>query len=103
MKKLIIVLLAVCLLSLTACTGTHVESDYPSAIMIDNTIYHRTITEVEVDENAEFFYPTSYTDSYPNKNGETNFDRELKTKCVMLDEGLAVNTDGTWYLCVKDD
>ena len=79
MKRYIALLLAVvCVFALAGC-GSHTEKDYPAAIMAEGMIYLKSASAMpaEIDESAIIGYTTSYTDTYPEKDGETNFNREL--------------------------
>ena len=75
------------------------EGDYCAAIMVDGVIYWSTDTPVpgEVDESA-IRTVTSYTDTIPEADGQTNFDRGLTTRYAMTDMGLVVLIDQEWIL-----
>lgn len=75
------------------------EGDYCAAIMVDGVIYWSTDTPVpgEVDESA-IRTVTSYIDTVPEADGQTNFDRSLTTRYAMTSEGLAVQTGQEWIL-----
>ena len=85
--------------------GSHTESDYPAAIMVEGTVYLKTITAMpaEIDESAIIGYTTSYTDTYPKKNGETNFNRELNMPYAKVEGGIVVLCENEWYLCMPED
>lgn len=105
MKRYIVLLLAiVCILTLAGC-GSHTEKDYPAAIMAEGTIYLKSATAMpaEIDESAIIGYTTSYTDTYPNKDGETNFNRELNMPYARVEGGIAVLYENEWYLCTPKD
>lgn len=92
----------VCLLALAGCgLGPHTETDYAAAIMADGKIYLKTMTALpaEIDESAIIGYTTSYTDTFPEKEGETNFNRELNMPYARVEGGIAVLCKGEWYLC----
>ncbi|MBQ8830634.1 MAG: hypothetical protein IJ017_03445 [Oscillospiraceae bacterium] len=101
MKKSALVLTALLLfISLIGCTK-HVETDYAAAIMVDGTIYYKSIEEVPAEE-AEINiigYTTSYTDKFPKKDGQTNFIRELDLPYAKVDDGIAICINDVWYLC----
>lgn len=104
MKRKIGLLLLVCLLGLTACGikgGPYTETDYAAAIMVDGTIYYKTVTTMsaEVDESAILGYTESYTDTFPEKDGETNFNRELDMPYAKVEGGIAVLYENEWWLC----
>ena len=53
----------------------------------------------EVDNSAIIGYTSSYTDTFPEKDGETNFNREIGMPYAKVDEGIAVLYEDEWYLC----
>lgn len=100
MKKLLLMLVSVfCISLLTACSGK--ETDYAAAIMVNGNIYYKTAMalSVEIDESAFLGYTDSYTDTFPKKDGETNFSRELGMPYARVEEGIAVLYENEWYLC----
>jgi hypothetical protein len=111
MKKILaIVLTMICMFGLVGCTVSESKTndvsvsstaDYPAAIMVDGEIYLLASEpmDVEVDDSAIIGYTTSYTDAFPEKDGETNFNRELKMPYAKVSNGIAVLYDNTWYLC----
>lgn len=88
-----------CILALSGCA--HVESDYPAAIMVEGGIYLLSVTELpgEIDESAIIGYTTSYTDTFPKKDGQTNFNRELHLPYARVEGGIAILYDHEWHLC----
>ncbi len=80
---------------------TSVEADYPAAIMVDNLIYLLPVipSSIEIDDGAIIGYTDSYTDAFPEHNGETNFNRELEMPYAKVEGGIAVLLDGEWYIC----
>jgi len=98
MKKLIVLLMALLLL-LTGCVQK--QTDYPAAIMVDGVVYLKSGAPMpaEIDESAIIGYTTSYTDSFPEKNGETNFSRELDLPYAKVEGGVAILCENEWYLC----
>lgn len=105
MKRYIALLLTiVCVLALAGC-GSHTAKDYPAAIMAEGTIYLKSVAAVpaEIDESAIIGYTTSYTDTYPEKDGETNFSRELNMPYARVEGGIAVLYENEWYLCTPKD
>ena len=105
MKRYISLLLAiVCVLALAGC-APHTEKDYPAAIMVEGTVYLKSATAMhaEIDESAIIGYTTSYTDTYPEKDGETNFNRELNMPYARVEGGIAVLYENEWYLCAQKD
>ena len=105
MKRYITLLLAiVCVLALAGC-GSHTEKDYPAAIMVEGTVYLKSAAAMpaEIDESAIIGYTTSYTDTYPEKDGETNFNREVNMPYARVEGGIAVLYENEWYLCTPKD
>ena len=101
MKRTIALVLAIiCVLALAGC-APHTETDYPAAIMAEGEIYLKSVTVMpaEIDESAIIGYTTSYTDTYPEKDGETNFNRELNMPYARVEGGIAVLYENEWYLC----
>ena len=103
--KQIISLALVLIMGLTF-TGCGREPDYdeqPPAIMVDGVIYRYTDEPLstEVDESAIIGYTTSYTDFFPEKDGETDFNHELNMPFAKVESGIAVLYDNEWYLCVE--
>ena len=105
MKRYITLLLAiVCVLALAGC-GSHTEKDYPAAIMVEGTVYLKSAAAMpaEIDESAIIGYTTSYTDTCPEKDGETNFNREVNMPYARVEGGIAVLYENEWYLCTPKD
>ena len=105
MKKISIIISAItilCVLLLAGCgLGPHSETDYAAAIMVEGNIYLKSGSAMpaEIDENAIIGYTISYTDTFPKKEGETNFNRELNMPYARVEGGIAVLYDNEWYLC----
>lgn len=99
MKRIIVLFLSLCLLA--GCTTSGQATDYPAAIMVYGQIYYKSEMQIagEVDESAILGYTESYTDTYPEKNGETNFNRELGMPYAKVEGGIAVLMDNEWYMC----
>ena len=101
MKRIVLLLLSVIgILTLTGCMSG-VETDYAAAIMVEGEVYLKTVTAMpaEIDESAIIGYTTSYTDTFPEKDGETNFNRELNMPFARVEGGIAVLYQNEWYLC----
>lgn len=73
--------------------------------MAEDTIYYKADEPMpaEVDESAILGYTDSYTDAFPQKNGETNFDRDLGMPYAKVQGGLAVLYENEWYLCTPKE
>ena len=82
-------------------TSPGVATDYPAAIMVYGEIYYLSVEEIsgEVEESAILGYTESYTDTYPEKHGQTNFNRELGMPYARVEGGIAVLMDDEWYMC----
>lgn len=77
-----------------------VKGDYPAVIMVDDIIYYLAYAmPAEIDESAIVGYTTSYTDEMPQKNGETNFNRELNMPYARVSDGIAILYENEWWLC----
>ena len=89
-------------LALAGCEQeTHTEADYPAAIMVEGSIYFRSSSPMpaEVDPNAIIGHTTSYTDTFPENEGETNFSRELDLPYARVKGGIAILFENEWYMC----
>ena len=100
MKKLLAAMLAAAvLLPLAACAAERPAGDYPAAIMVNGAVYQMACQTVEnVDDTAILGHTTSYTDAWPEKDGETNFSRTLDLPYARCEGGIAVYCDGAWQL-----
>ena len=77
-----------------------VKGDYPAVIMVDDIIYYLAYAmPAEIDESAIVGYTTSYTYEMPQKNGETNFNRELNMPYASVSDGIAILYENEWWLC----
>ena len=106
MKKISTVKFAItilCILLLAGCgLGPHTETDYAAAIMVDGDIFLFSTSPMpaEIDESAIIGYTTSYSNTSPKKDGETNFNRELNMPYARVEGGIAVLYENEWHLCV---
>lgn len=75
-------------------------ADYPAAIMVNDTVYllEGNPMPAEVDESAIIGYTESYTDTFLENNGETNFNPELGMPYAQVEGGIAVLYKNEWYL-----
>ncbi len=73
---------------------------YPAAIMVNDTVYlvEGDPMPAEVAESAIIGYTESYTDTFPENNGETNFNPELGMPYAQVEDGIAVLYRNEWYL-----
>ncbi len=75
------------------------QSDCCAAIMVDGVLYWSTGTPVPGEPAEEAIRTvTGYTDTVPEEDGQTNFDRDLTTWYAMTDLGLVVLMDHEWVL-----
>lgn len=103
MKKWASMTLCVTLiLSLAACTPSK-GGDYPATIMVGSTNYYSTdqAVPVEVDESM-IRYTTSYAkNGVPQKDGESNFNRDLNCAYAVLEDGMVVVFIGNQWIEFK--
>ena len=105
MKKIkTVMLLIFCMVTISAC-GSGTETDYAAAIMVNDQVYYWSVQAIpaEIDESAILGYTKFYTDTFPKKNGETNFNRELGMPYAKVEEGIAVLYQNEWYMCYPKD
>ena len=105
MKKIkTVMLLIFCMVTISAC-GSGTETDYAAAIMVNDQIYCKSVQAVpaEIDDSAILGYTKYYTDTFPKKNGETNFNRELGMAYAKVEDGIAVLFKNEWYMCYPED
>ena len=76
-------------------------ADFPPVIQVDGIIYLYNSDPVpgEVDESAVIGRTTAYTDGFPSRDGETNFNRELDMPYARVGENIAVLYQQEWRLC----
>lgn len=104
-KSLLLVLLlaGVPLAALGKMMQRDTAADYPAAIMVDGTVYLVPVDPlpaVTVDEGEISGCVDSYTETFPEKDGQRNFSREAALPYAPAAGGLALLCDGAWYLCV---
>lgn len=105
MKKLTAFVLALVLvLGMASCSLSKTEKDYAAAIMVDGEIYLYSSqpSPMEVDESAIIGYTEHYTDAWPKRDLETNFNREPGMPVARVEGGVAVLRDGEWHLCTPE-
>lgn len=101
-KRIAFLMVSLCLLLLAGCKGPFTETDYPAAIMVDGKIYLQTVEALpgEVDESAILGCFQSYTDTYPEKDGQTNISKDLiDAPYAKVEGGIAILFRNEWYLC----
>lgn len=78
------------------------EGDYPAAIRVAGKIYHLyQPMPAGVDPSAILGETTSYTDGWPEKDGETNFSRTLGLPYAQVEDGIAVLYENEWWFCYE--
>lgn len=102
MKKYISIIISIlCILSLVGC-NKGVDTMYQLGIMVDGVFYEQSAQPMpaEVDESAIIGYIESYTDTVPEKHGETNISKDLiGAPYAKVEGGIALLYQNEWYLC----
>lgn len=106
MKRFIaLVLTLTCALGLIGCNkGT--ETMYLLGIMVDGVFYEKPYqpSPMEVDESAIIGYVESYTDTFPDKDGETNISKDMIGEpFAKVEGGIAILYQNEWWLCTADE
>ena len=104
MKKFKIEMLLICIIAALSACNSGTETDYAAAIMVNDQIYYKSVQAVpaEIDDSAILGYTKYYTDTFPKKNGETNFNRELGMAYAKVEGGIAVLFENEWYMCYPE-
>lgn len=84
--------------------GCHKNSDtmYLLGIVVDDVFYEKSYQPMtaEIDESAIIGYVKSYTDTFPQKDGETNISKDLiDAPYAKVEGGIALLYQNEWYLC----
>ena len=105
MKRITMTILLICYMVAMSACGSGTETDYAAAIMVKDQIYYKSVQAIpaEIDESAILGYTESYTDTFPKKNGETNFNRELGMAYAKVEGGIAVLFENEWYMCYPEN
>lgn len=76
-------------------------ADYPAAIQVEGKVYllAEQPSPMEVDDSAVIGHTSSYTDGWPQQDGETNFSRELGLPYARVEGGIALLYQHEWYFC----
>lgn len=76
-------------------------ADFPPVIQVESIVYLYCADPIpgEVDESAVIGRTTAYTDTFPTRDGETNFNRELNMPYARVGENIAVLYQNEWRLC----
>jgi len=105
MKKYSSIILSILyILMLTGC-NKGLETMYIEGIMIDGVLYEKAYAmPAEIDESAIIGHVESYTDTIPEKNGETNISKDLiGAPYAKVEGGIALLHENEWYLCMSDE
>ena len=100
---LVLILAGVLLAALGKMMQRDTAADYPAAIMVDGAVYLVPVDPLPagtVDEGEITGCVDSYTETFPEKDGQQNFSREAALPYAPAVGGLALLHDGAWYLCV---
>lgn len=104
MNRMSVAVLMMLSLLLAGCSTVGTETDYPAAIMVDGIVYYLSAAVPgEIDESAIIGYTDSYTDVFPEKNRQTNFNRETGMPYARVKEGIAVLYENEWHICYAKD
>lgn len=100
---LVLLLAGVLLAAVGKMMQRDTAADYPAAIMVDGTVYLVPVDPLPagtVDEGEITGCVDSYTETFPEKDGQRNFSRGAALPYTRTAEGIALLYDGAWYLCV---
>lgn len=88
MKRMGDALLMMPCLLLAGCSAVRTETDHPAAIMVEGTVSYLSVSAPdEVDESAIIGYTDSYTDTFPEKDGQTSFNRKTGMSYARVEGG----------------
>ena len=73
--------------------------EHRPAIMVDGILYWSTgVPAAEAVDEGDVRTVTSYINTVPEMDGQTNFSQDLSARYAMTSQGLAVWMDGEWIL-----
>lgn len=73
--------------------------EHRPAIMVDGILYWSTgVPAAETVDEGGVRTATSYINTVPEMDGQTNFSQDLSARYAMTSQGLAVWMDGEWIL-----
>lgn len=102
MRKLMLLILS---LTLVGCNkGT--DTMYQLGIVVDGVFYEKSYQPMpaEIDESAIIGYVSSYTDTFPEKEGQTNISKDLiNAPYAKAEDGIAILIENEWYLCLPEE
>ena len=101
MKKYSSIILSIlCFLLLVGC-NIGVETTYIESIMVDGVLYEKVhAMPAEIDESSIIGYVEYYTDTIPEREGETNISKDLiGAPYAKVEGGIALLYKNEWYLC----
>lgn len=95
------IIIAIVIVLVLASCGPFTETTYVEGIMVDGVFYEKSASPSpgEVDKSAIIGYTTSYSETTPKKDGETNFDKALGSPYARVADGIAVLYEHEWYIC----
>lgn len=74
--------------------------DYPAALRVEGKVYLLgQAMPAEVEESAIIGRTASYTDGWPQRDGETNFSREPGLPYARVEGSIALLYENEWHLC----
>lgn len=74
--------------------------DYPAALRVEGKVYLLgQPMPAEVEASAIIGRTVSYTDGWPQQDGETNFSRELDLPYARVEGGIALLYENEWHFC----
>ena len=104
MKKYSSIILSIlCFLLLVGC-HKGAETIYIESIMVDGVLYEKAYAmPAEIDESAIIGCVEYYTDTIPERDGETNISKELiGAPYAKVEGGIALLYKNEWYLCTAE-
>ena len=104
-KKITLLFLLVYMITLVGC-NKGVDTMYQLGIVVDGVFYEKSYQPMpaEVDDSAITGHISSYTDTYPKKDGQTNISKDLiDAPYAKVEGGIAILYQNEWYLCTVDN
>jgi len=105
MKKIAVFVLSfICVLALSGCNKDE-ETMYLEGIMVNGVFYEIADQPMsaEIDESAIIGYVSSYTESEPAKDGETNISEDLiGAPFAEVEGGIVLLYQNEWYMCTTE-
>ena len=101
MKKYSSIILSIlCFLLLMGC-NKGVDTTYVESIMVDGVLYEKAYAmPAEIDASSIIGRVEYYTDTIPERDGETNISKDLiGVPYAKVEGGIALLYKNEWYLC----